>query len=261
MKQIKKSMVWLSAMMILAFSVKANQNPPREKKTKIQAAILLDVSNSMDGLIEQAKAQLWNMVSVMGKAKCEGITPDIEIALYEYGRTSNDVQNGYVKQISGFTTDLDKLSKSLFGLTTYGGAEYCGYAIHNAISELNWDADTGSYKVIFIAGNEDFLQGTISFTQACTEAAAKGVVVNTIYCGDRMQGIKEHWNLGVECGKGSFTNINSDAKIEDAPTPYDSLLLSLNDKLNYTYVGYGATGAAKMQEQASVDKMNYTMSK
>ena len=34
---------------------------------KIQVAILLDVSNSMDGLIEQAKAQLWNMVSVMGR--------------------------------------------------------------------------------------------------------------------------------------------------------------------------------------------------
>ena len=59
-----------------------NQNP------KIQAAILLDVSNSMDGLIEQAKAQLWNMVSVMGKAKCDGVAPQIEIALYEYGRSS-----------------------------------------------------------------------------------------------------------------------------------------------------------------------------
>ena len=36
---------------------------------KIQAAILLDVSNSMDGLNEQAKAQLWNMVTVMGDRK------------------------------------------------------------------------------------------------------------------------------------------------------------------------------------------------
>ncbi|HEY5771312.1 MAG TPA: hypothetical protein VIS75_01740, partial [Chitinophagaceae bacterium] len=34
---------------------------------KIQAAILLDVSNSMDGLIGQAKNQLWNMVSVLSK--------------------------------------------------------------------------------------------------------------------------------------------------------------------------------------------------
>ena len=80
---------------------------------KIQVAILLDVSGSMDGLIEQAKAQLWNMVSVMGKAQCNNQTPQIEIALYEYGRTTNDKAAGYVKQISGFTTDLDMLSKNL----------------------------------------------------------------------------------------------------------------------------------------------------
>src|SRR5215207_5412336 len=61
------------------------------KAPKIQAAILLDVSNSMDGLIEQAKAQLWNMVSVMGKAKCTEGTPQIEIALYEYGSPRNDM--------------------------------------------------------------------------------------------------------------------------------------------------------------------------
>src|SRR5436190_20610689 len=59
---------------------------------KIQAAILLDVSNSMDGLISQAKAQLWNMVSIMGKAQCDGITPQIEIALYEYGRPDNGIK-------------------------------------------------------------------------------------------------------------------------------------------------------------------------
>lgn len=62
--------------------------PPFNATPKIQVAVLLDVSNSMDGLIEQAKAQLWNMVSVMGKAKCNEITPKIEIALYEYGRSN-----------------------------------------------------------------------------------------------------------------------------------------------------------------------------
>ena len=51
---------------------------------KIQAAILLDVSGSMNGLIEQAKAQLWTMVSTMGRVQCNGVTPQIEIALYEY---------------------------------------------------------------------------------------------------------------------------------------------------------------------------------
>jgi len=229
-----------------------------ETKQKIQAAILLDVSNSMDGLIDQAKQQLWNMVSVMGKTKCgNGETPEIEIALYEYGRSSNDATAGYVKQISGFTTDLDKLSQQLFNLTTNGGDEYCGQVIYTSLDQLNWAPGNDHYKVIFIAGNEDFLQGKLNYTKACNEAKNKGVVVNTIYCGNRADGIREHWNLGAECGNGSFTNINSNAKLEEIPTPYDSILFSLNDKLNGTYIAYGYTGAGKQAMQASMDKLNY----
>jgi hypothetical protein len=229
---------------------------------KIQVAILLDVSNSMDGLIEQAKAQLWNMVSVMGKAKCgNGNTlPKIEIALYEYGRDSNDPKVGYIKQISPFSSDLDQLSQELFRLTTNGGEEYCGYVIHTSLNELSWDSLSNDYKVIFIAGNEDFLQGSVSYTQACAEAKKKGVIVNTIYCGDRLQGIKEHWNLAGKCGNGSYTNINQDAKLEDIPTPYDSTLVVLNNKLNGTYLYYGEAGALNFSKQKKVDQLNSSMS-
>jgi hypothetical protein len=226
---------------------------------KIQAAILLDVSNSMDGLIEQAKAQLWNMVSVMGKAKCDGVAPQIEIALYEYGRSSNNVADGYVKQISPFTSDLDKLSQDLFKLSTNGGDEYCGHVIHTSLNQLAWDTSSNNYKVIFIAGNEDFLQGNVLYTSACAEAKKKGVIVNTIYCGDRMQGIKEHWNLAGECGNGSFTNINQDAKVPDIPTPYDTTLIVLNEKLNGTYLYYGADGKANFARQGFMDVSNASM--
>ncbi len=228
---------------------------------KIQAAILLDVSNSMDGLIEQAKAQLWNMVSIMGKAKCNEVAPQIEIALYEYGRDNNDPKVGYIKQISGFTTDLDKLSQDLFRLTTYGGSEYCGHVIHTSLNELGWDTSSASYKVIFISGNEDFLQGSVSYTKACEEAKEKGVIVNTIYCGSREMGIREHWNLGAECGSGSFTNINQDARIETIPTPYDSNLIVLNQKLNYTYLFYGYQGKEKAALQYSMDAENAKISR
>src|SRR5262245_29834843 len=156
------------------------ENAFSNSQPKIQAAILLDVSNSMDGLIEQAKSQLWNMVTVMGKAKCGDAVPRIEIALYEYGRDSNDPKTGYIKQISPFTADLDELSQNLFKLTTLGGSEYCGYVIHTSLDELKWDTSSQNYKVIFISGNEDFLQANISYTQACAEAKKKGVIVNTI---------------------------------------------------------------------------------
>ncbi|MCP9749532.1 hypothetical protein [Ferruginibacter sp. HRS2-29] len=277
MKLIQKPFAAVSALLIIASAIALKvpdnkttspdpvsvpqQKPLNNSIPKIQAAILLDVSGSMDGLIDQAKAQLWNMVSVMGKASCDGVTPQIEIALYEYGRDSNDPKAGYVKQLSGFTTDLDGLSQKLFSLTTNGGSEYCGQVISTSLNELSWDTSAASYKVIFIAGNEDFLQGKIHYTQSCDKANSKGVIVNTIYCGDRMQGIREHWNLSGECGKGSYTNINQNARQEDIATPYDSAMFTLNTRLNGTYIAYGNGGAGYFAAQESVDKMNYSQSK
>lgn len=228
---------------------------------KIQAAILLDVSGSMSGLIEQAKAQLWNMVSTMGKARCNGETPKIEIALYEYGRSTNDIADGYVKKLNGFINDLDSLSQNLFKLTTNGGDEFCGQVIFTAVKDLQWDASPASYKVIFIAGNEDFLQGNVLWTKACEEARKKGIIVNSIYCGSREQGIREHWNLNSECGNGSFTVIDHNNKIEDIPTPYDNMLFTYNDKLNGTYVGYGKKAEYYAANQEKQDRLNTSMSK
>jgi hypothetical protein len=263
-KTAAATLLLFTSIVILSFTNAPKQSFSTVKPAvpKIQAAILLDVSGSMDGLIEQAKAQLWNMVNTMGRAKCDGsITPQIEIALYEYGRTTNDVKAGYVKQINGFISDLDSLSQNLFSLKTNGGDEYCGQVIFSSLNELKWDTSPESYKVIFIAGNEDFLQGSLHYTRACTEAKNKGVIVNTIYCGDKMQGIREHWNLAGECGNGSYTNINQNAKAEEIPTPYDSIIYALNDRLNGTYIAYGYAGAGYQQKQSKMDQANAAMSK
>ena len=257
---MKHLAVLLLITMFTISSASSQQIKPENAK-KIQVAILLDVSGSMDGLIEQAKSQLWNMVTVLGKAQCHGYSPKIEIALYEYGRSTNDEKKGYIKQLSAFTSDLDLLSATLFGLKTDGGDEYCGHVIKTSIDDLSWDMSVGNYKVIFIAGNEDFLQGSIKFTNACALAKQKGIIVNTIYCGDRMQGIKESWNLGGECGNGSYTNINQDAKEEEFNTPYDSIMYVYNSKLNATYIAYGEGGSANMERQEAMDVQNAQLSK
>lgn len=222
---------------------------------KIQVAILLDVSNSMDGLIDQAKSQLWNMAKILGRVRCDNEIPDIEIALFEYGRSTNNSNEGYVKQISGFTKDLDKFGLQLNNLTTNGGDEFCGRVMNTSLEKLDWDTSSASYKVIFIAGNESFLQGNITYTTACKKAKEKGIIVNTIYCGDWNRGIQEHWDLGAECGAGSFTNINHNAKPDNIPTPYDSTLLILNKQFNNTYVRYGKRGEENMNTMMQMDTL------
>jgi Mg-chelatase subunit ChlD len=53
----------------------------------VQIAVLLDTSGSMQGLIEQAKTQLWKLVNEFITAKQDGKTPVVQVALYEYGKS------------------------------------------------------------------------------------------------------------------------------------------------------------------------------
>ena len=85
---------------------------------KIQLALLLDTSNSMDGLIDQTKSQLWMLVNELGETKRGGETPQIELALYEYGNRNISVSKGYIRQVMSLTTDLDGVSEKLFALKT-----------------------------------------------------------------------------------------------------------------------------------------------
>ncbi len=254
---------------IVMVSIAFTKNELREKapiaKTstpkKIQVSVLIDVSNSMDGLIEQTKSQLWTMVNTLGKSTCNNVVPAIEIALYEYGRTNNDAKKGYVKQINSFITSLDSLSENLFKLTTNGGDEYCGEVIYSSIEELPWSTNKEDYKVVFIAGNEDFLQGTRHFSAGCNKAKNKNIIVNTIYCGGYEEGVRLHWNLGAECGNGSYKNINSNAKDVYIATPHDSMLFVYNNMLNYTYVAFGAQAEQMQLKQAQQDALNTTKSR
>ncbi len=51
------------------------KSPFHGKRPAVDVAILLDTSNSMDGLIHQAKSQLWTIVQQFAKAKKHGQTP------------------------------------------------------------------------------------------------------------------------------------------------------------------------------------------
>src|SRR5688572_11377607 len=110
----------------------AQAQRPAQLARKIQVALLLDTSGSMDGLIDQAKSQLWRIVNELSAARKYGAAAKVEIALYEYGKQTVSAEQGYVRRILAFTGDLDRVSEELFALTTNGGDEYCGKAIQSA---------------------------------------------------------------------------------------------------------------------------------
>lgn len=231
------------------------KTPQPEKDQTIMLALLLDTSNSMDGLIDQAKSQLWKIVNELSAAKCsDGAKPKIKIALYEYGNDGLPSSEGYIRQVSALTNDLDLISEKLFALRTNGGSEFCGHVIRTSLNQLDWSNSSADLKMIFIAGNEPFTQGSVSYREACSLAKEKGVVVNTIYCGDFNEGLNSNWKDGSDLAGGTFMSIEQNSKTVYVPTPYDDRLSQLNDRLNKTYVYYGATGSDKKMRQEAQDQ-------
>jgi hypothetical protein len=224
-----------------------------EPKQYIKVALLLDTSNSMDGLIDQAKSQLWEIVNELSYAKCEDSKPNLQIALYEYGNDRLNSDEGYIRQVLAFSDDLDEISKQLFSLTTNGGNEYCGHVIQTAINQLNWGRNPDDLKLIFIAGNEPFTQGSINYKTAVKLAHDQDVTVNTIFCGDYNQGITSYWKEGADLAHGDYMAINHNHATVYIASPYDDQILQLNKKLNGTYIAYGYWAEEKIALQSSQD--------
>jgi hypothetical protein len=229
-----------------------SDNAIRDNESLVQIAILLDTSNSMDGLIEQAKSQLWKIVNEFNDAKQGDKIPVVQVALYEYGNDNLSIGTNYIRQVLPFTRDLDKVSEQLFKLTTNGGSEFCGAVIRDALDKLAWDKNGKTYKAVFIAGNEPFTQGPVNSQEACKEAIQKGVVINTIHCGKQSEGENGGWRTGAALAEGRFLTIDQDKAIVHIEAPQDKEITRLSIELNKTYIIYGkdgARGAANMSAQ------------
>ncbi len=225
-------------------------------KPLIQIALLLDTSSSMEGLIHQAKTQLWRIVNEFVLAKRDGQRPIFEVGLYEYGNKTLGASSNFLRKVSPLTDDLDKISEELFALKimSYGSQEYCGAVIDRATRELDWSLGTNDLKVIFIAGNESFAQGGVDYRGACKEAITRGVIVNTIFCGSQAEGLALGWKDGALRGEGAYASIDHNRIVTRAATPQDQQLASLNKALNATYVPYGALGLEGQTRQTEQDR-------
>ncbi|MFK8059207.1 MAG: VWA domain-containing protein [Polaribacter sp.] len=256
----------LKVLAILLISISMNSfavhQPKKDiKKQTIKVALLLDTSNSMDGLINQAKAQLWEIVNELSYAKYGILKPNLEIALYEYGNSNLPSKEGFIRQVLQFSSDLDEISEKLFSLTTNGGNEFCGQVIKTSLKELAWGKNKNDLRVIFIAGNEPFTQGKINYKDAITDAKEKDIVINTIFCGNYNNGISGMWKDGADLGGGDYMTINQDKKMVHIVTPFDDQIIILNKKLNKTYIYYGVEGYSKFSNQKMQDANALTINK
>ena len=238
-----KTKLIITTLACLPFTLSAQEKKPAPK---VQIALLLDNSGSMSGLINQARTQLWKVVNEFIAAKRDGMTPEVEVALYKYGAAP--------ELMVPLSRDLDKVSQELFALQINGGDEFCGAVIKEATEKLAWSSEPGVYKVIFIAGNEPFTQGPVEPGTACKLAISKGIIVNTIHCGSDAEGISGGWKNGAVLADGSYMVIDQNSAIAHVAAPQDTEIVKLSEELNKTYVRYGKHAEAAAQNQSAQDK-------
>jgi hypothetical protein len=125
--------------------------------------------------------------------------------------------------------------------------------IQSAVKGLKWTKSNDHLKVIFIAGNEPFTQGSVDYKNACKESITNGIIVNTIFCGNYQTGINTHWKDGADLADGKYMNIDHHKKIAHISAPQDKEIVALGKQLNQTYVAYGKTGGQKKERQKRQD--------
>jgi len=231
---------------------------PAEEGPVIQLVICLDTSGSMEGLINQAKTRLWNVVSTLDGARMKGQRPRLEVAIIQYGSDHQSSAEGFLGVVLPFTSDLDRISEVLYSLQISGSAEYCGLAVDRATRELDWlPTGEGVMKVLVIAGNEPFTQGDVDYHMSVPTAVEYGMTVNTVHCGDDSSGRNGGWADAARLGRGEYSIIDQDKKIRYIRCPQDDRIGELNVQLNGTYIYYGSAGREYAERQVAQDALNY----
>ena len=218
----------------------------------VDLVIALDVSGSMSGLIDSAKQRLWDVVNELGRAQPQ---PRLRVAIITYGDPAYGAEIGFVRINQPFTSDLDAVNETLFSFGTNGGDEFVARVVDTSLKKLNWSNKGGALQVLFVAGNEAADQDPeISVLQATRSAAARGIVVNTIYCGPEGDGLSAVWRDVAHSTNGLFASIDQDAgAVANIATPMDDELVALNQALNETYIAYGKDGHRYRKNQRDQD--------
>lgn len=230
-------------------------NPPvkLDATRPVDLVIVLDTSGSMDDLLDSARARVWDIVNELGRMSPQ---PELRVGLISYGSPGvAGEEEGFVALRSDLTSDLDRLHGALMALTTDGGDEKVGWALQAAVEQMSWSPDPEGMRLVFIAGNESADQGVdeVDFRVVAEAARRADIVINAIFAGTRDAAELEKWPEIARAGGGNFSSIDPGLSLAQIATPHDQVLLTLNAKLNDTYLPYGEGGAAGLTNQQAQD--------
>jgi len=204
---------------------------------KVEVVFVLDTTGSMSGLIAAAKEKIWAIANTLATAKP---TPEIKMGLIGY-RDRNDA---YVTKQTQLTGDLDNVYAELMGFQAAGGGdtpESVNQALNEAVIKMKWSDSNDVYKVIFLVGDApphmDY-QDDVKYQLSAKKSISKGIVVNTIQCG-QLDGTQPVWQEIAKLADGSYFQVDQSGGAVHYKTPYDKDISELSRELDETRVYYG----------------------
>jgi len=171
----------------------------------------LDTTGSMGGLIEGAKQKIWSISNQIASGKP---TPDLKIGLVAY----RDKGDAYITQVHDLTADLDAVHAKLKTFQAQGGGdipEHVNQALFDSVHKVKWSEDNKTMKIIFLVGDApphmDYTDD-VKYPVTCKAAVEKGIIINTVQCGNDADCTKIWKDIG-EKGKGSSVAIPQDGAV------------------------------------------------
>jgi len=204
----------------------------------------------MSGLIQAAKEKIWSIASTMASAQS---APEISMGLVAY----RDRGDAYVTRVLDLSDDLDSMYASLMDFQADGGGdgpESVNQALYDAVHNVSWSQDQNTYKVVFLVGDApphmDYADD-IRYPETLAVAMKKGIVVNTIQCGQN-QVTTTGWQQIAQLGQGRYFQVAQAGNAVAIATPFDRKIAVLSEKLDHTRLYYG-DAEEKEKQQSKVD--------
>jgi len=225
-------------------------NPGVNDQSRIDVVFVLDTTGSMGGLIQAAKEKIWSIATTMASAQS---APEIRMGLVAY----RDRGDAYVTRVVDLSSDLDSMYATLMDVQANGGGdgpESVNQALHDAVHDISWNQDSGTYKAVFLVGDApphmDY-QDDVKYPVTLSAAKEKGIVINTIQCG-QMSATTPAWQQIARLGDGHYFQVEQAGSAVAIATPFDEKIATLSEKLDDTRLYYG-TGEEKEKQQRKLE--------
>jgi Mg-chelatase subunit ChlD len=230
--------------------------PIENQHAKIEVVFVLDTTGSMGGLIDAAKENIWSIATTMASAQT---APDISIGLVAYRDRGDD----FVTKVVDLSSDLDSVYATLMDFEAAGGGdgpESVNAALYDSINSISWSQDTDTYKVVFLVGDApphmDY-PNEMKYPEILKTAAARGIIVNSIQCGEYAAATRP-WQQIAQLAGGRYFQVEQSGSAVAIATPFDARIASLSRSLDETRLYYGDADEKLKQEerQRAVDKLH-----